>query len=48
MFKDNYPKKKKEKKEKKISDDNEQSLATKLVVVLGYNLTQYFFTGGEF
>ena len=25
-----------------------QSLTTKLVVVLGYNLTQYFFIEGEF
>ena len=48
MFKDNYPRKKKKKKEKIISDDNEQSLATKLFVILGYNLTQYLFTGGEF
>ena len=26
----------------------EQNLATKLVVALGYNLTQYLFIGGEF
>ena len=25
-----------------------QTLSKKLVVVLGYNLTQYFFIGGEF
>ena len=25
-----------------------QSLVTKLVVTLGYNLTQYLFIGGEF
>ena len=27
---------------------NRQSLATKLVVVLGYNLTLYLFIGSEF
>ena len=27
---------------------NRQNLATKLVVVLGYNLTQYHFIGSEF
>ena len=27
---------------------NEQNLATKLIVALGYKLTQYLFIGGEF
>ena len=29
-------------------DWKEQSFATKLIIALGYNFTQYFFIGGEF